>query len=191
MRRALVLFSGGADSTLALAWALHRGYAVTTLEFDYPGRPRGEIRAAGRIARVLKVRDRLRVRLPFHAARSKSSRDGYIPGRNLAFHAVAQAVAESRKAHVVVAGHLRHDAHRFRDAGPRYLSEIAFLARRGRLDRRLIRVILPAARLGAKHSRRLRNRLKAPLALSWSCWRDGPAPCGRCEKCRERLIAGL
>lgn len=191
MSRALVLFSGGADSTLALAWALNRGYVVSTLEFDYPGRPKAEVRAAARITRHMGVRDRVRIRLPLRLARARSTNDGYFPNRNLVFHSIAQAVAESRRADVVVAGHLNSDALRFPDAHPRFLRRIVALARSGRPNRRLIRALLPLARMDSQEKLRLGKRIDAPLATTWSCWRDHSSPCGRCEKCRERWVSGL
>ncbi|MBI2078746.1 MAG: 7-cyano-7-deazaguanine synthase [Euryarchaeota archaeon] len=51
--KAIVLFSGGVDSTLALAWAIRSGYQPTVLEFDYEGRPEAEKRAAHTILRRL------------------------------------------------------------------------------------------------------------------------------------------
>ncbi|HEU4364821.1 MAG TPA: 7-cyano-7-deazaguanine synthase, partial [Candidatus Krumholzibacteria bacterium] len=95
LTRALVLLSGGIDSTVALWWARDR-YRVTALSFDGARRPKGEIRACTAVARRARV-PHVRVDLPFLEARS----DGYVPGRNLVYHAAAISIAERRGARAV------------------------------------------------------------------------------------------
>ena len=126
-RRALVLFSGGQDSTVCLAWALARFAAVETVGFDYGQRHRVELRC--RVA----VRDALSARFPQWAARlgedhvldlgllrnlsnsaltteraielqANGLHNTFVPARNLLFLTVAAALAYRRGASVLVGG---------------------------------------------------------------------------------------
>lgn len=126
-RKALVLFSGGQDSTACLAWALDRYAAVETLGFDYGQRHRIELDCR------LRVRDELLRAFPRWAARLGDDHlldlrtlgqisdtaltdaraielqaDGlpntFVPGRNLLFLGFAAALAYRRGASVLVGG---------------------------------------------------------------------------------------
>lgn len=177
-----MLFSGGIDSTLALAWAQERGGAVHTLEIEWPGRPRGEARAARRILDRFRVRSRHVVRLP-HDLRPRGAHDGYLASRNLVYHAVAQSLAEVLGAREVVAGHVDEDGRDFPDARPAFFRALAHLAAAGRPGGRRVPIRNP---LSPSVARRLIGGLPVPLEWTWSCWRDRARPCGRCEKCTRR-----
>lgn len=170
---ALVLLSGGIDSAVALWWARRR-YDVTALSFDGARRPRGEVRACMAVARRAGV-PHLRVKLPFLRARE----DGYTPGRNLAFHAAALSIAEQRGARAVVAGHNRSDAGHYEDARDSFFRRLRTLSNG-------IRIVRPFAALTDGQVARLGARLGVPLEITWSCYRDGARPCGRCAACRDR-----
>ena len=124
---ALVLFSGGQDSTVCLAWALERFARVETVGFDYGQRHRAELDARLRVReRMMALRpawaerlgeDHL-VRLDALAAMSETAltRDvaieigasglptTFVPGRNLIFLAFAGALAYRRGLKHLVAG---------------------------------------------------------------------------------------
>ena len=124
---ALVLLSGGQDSTVCLAWALERFERVETIGFDYAQRHRVEIDARVRVReRIIALRsdwaqrlgeDHL-VRLDALAALSDTAltcetaieiaENGlpttFVPGRNLVFFAFAGALAYRRGAKHIVAG---------------------------------------------------------------------------------------
>jgi 7-cyano-7-deazaguanine synthase len=52
-----------------------------------------------------------------------------------------------------------------------------------------VRIELPFAALTDRQVARLGRRLGVPLDLTWSCYRDGAEPCGRCPACRDRRDA--
>jgi 7-cyano-7-deazaguanine synthase len=126
-RKALVLFSGGQDSTACLAWALERYAAVETLGFDYGQRHRIELECRTR------VRDEIRAAFPDWGARlgedhlldlqllgqisdtaltseraiemqANGLPNTFVPGRNLLFLGFAAALAYRRGASVLVGG---------------------------------------------------------------------------------------
>lgn len=174
MRRALVLVSGGIDSAVALWWARDR-YRVTALSFEGPSRPRGERRACAEVVRRAGV-PHLTVPAPYLRPRPS----GYVPARNLVFHGIALSIAEDRGMEVIVAGHNRSDARIFRDARPEFFRRLERLAGR-------VRIELPLARLTDAQVVALGLRWGIPLGITWSCYRDGARPCGRCSACRDRL----
>jgi 7-cyano-7-deazaguanine synthase len=125
--RALILFSGGQDSTACLAWALERSAHVETIGFDYGQRHRVELEA-----RINVIAD-LREKFPHWSARlgddhvidlavlgaisdTALTRDGeitysknglpntFVPGRNLMFFTLAAAVAYRRGLSILVGG---------------------------------------------------------------------------------------
>lgn len=124
---ALVLFSGGQDSTVCLAWALERFTAVETIGFDYGQRHRAELDVRPGIRERMKtlrpdwaarLGDDHMVKLDALAAISETAltrhvaievaQNGlpttFVPGRNLAFFAFAGALAYRRGAKHLVAG---------------------------------------------------------------------------------------
>ena len=174
MKRAVILLSGGLDSAVLLEEARAR-WRLTALSFDLEGRPRGEAKACAALARRAKVPLR-RVAVPFLRPRPS----GYVPARNLVYHAIGLSVAEELGAEAVLAGHNRSDAGHFADARP------SFFRRLERLNGGP-RILLPFARLTDEGVLERGRRLGAPLHLTWSCYRDGARPCRRCAACRGRL----
>jgi 7-cyano-7-deazaguanine synthase len=181
-KHSVLLFSGGVDSTLALHWALSERRVVHVLEIDFPDRPSGEMKAATRILRTLRPAAAYRLEVPFLHA-SKDGPAGYLPTRNLLYHAIAQSLAESLGAGSVVAGHLQEDAEGFPDADPRFFSQVERLAARGRPDGKRVTIENP---LAAQSVESLAETLPVPLEWTWSCWAGGSKQCGRCEKCVRR-----
>jgi len=126
-RTALVLFSGGQDSTTCLAWALERYERVETIGFDYRQRHRPELDARKRILQLLPAafpawagkldedhlldlgllgeisETALTREMEFQVKESKLP-NTFVPGRNLVFLTVAAAVAYRRGTEVLVGG---------------------------------------------------------------------------------------
>ncbi len=202
MKKSLVLFSGGIDSTIALYWAIQQKREVHALSFHYPDRPEGERLAAERIRSLLGVfyQD---VSLPFlHPLKGVISSDvketspklGYVPMRNLVFYAVAGYYGEILNVEEIIGGHTKEDARVFSDARTGFfrLVEQAYarsLKKSFSASGKTISIVLPFARLSEQEEMRLATRLGVPFSLTWSCWRDGPAPCGSCFACIQRKQA--
>ena len=201
MSSALCMFSGGKDSTVALAWTLNQFDRTTALSFNYAARPGGESRAAARILQHYSVQ-LIEVDLPFVTTvaemkaeeRPAQTAGAYAPMRNLVFHSVALCVAEARAYDAVVAGHVKSDSKAYVDASQAYLTDLYRLAHRGRYAFReegpsVVRLEIPLIKLEDREVIALGKRLRAPLHLSWSCLGNQAEPCGMCISCKDRRNA--
>ncbi len=191
----VLLFSGGADSTLLAHSLIRRGKRLTALSVAYPGRPAAEIETAARIAGRIGFAERLTIALdlPWRALRGEpgAMNEGWFPHRNLMFLAMALHVAEVRGASFVAAGYARRDGMVFSDATPEFMAMFGTVAARSSGNRatgREIDVLVPFLEKDEfmhAESRRFPD-LPALIASTWSCWRDAGQPCGVCAACRER-----
>lgn len=191
--RALVLLSGGLDSAVALWWALREGHDVVPLSFRYRGRPARESRAARSLAERAGLRI-LEVDLPFleEPAAEGCWRDaprGYVPARNAIFYASAAYHAEILNCGLIVGGHNRDDAARFPDASADFFARFERLLGEGLWHpggRAPPRLAMPLSALSKLQVVALGRELGVPMAIAWSCYEDGEAPCGACPSCIER-----
>ena len=157
MKKALVLLSGGLDSTTCLAVAADQGYDVSTISFDYGQRHRVELEAAKRIATQYNVSRQLVVPLPFfreiggsaltdavevpkgRSTDEMMSPDGgdtnasipvtYVPARNLVFLSIAAATAEVIGANDLFIGVNALDYSGYPDCRPDFIEQFQQTAR--------------------------------------------------------------
>ena len=113
----------------------------------------------------------------------------YVPGRNTVFLALAVSLADSIGAQAVVLGNNALDYSGYPDCRPEFVSAFERAARLGTrsgASGRRIRVFSPLARLDKKAIVRLALNVRAPLSLTWSCYRGARFPCGYCDSCKLR-----
>jgi 7-cyano-7-deazaguanine synthase len=196
--RAIVMLSGGLDSTVALYWAMNRGYEIQTLTFNYFLRSKKEGQAARKIASINKVKHR-EINLDFLKEIEdsisvnpllKRAEKAYIPSRNVIFYGIATSFAELSDAKYIVAGHNRDDIRIFPDSSISFFDHFNSTTKLGLFSGdRTGRVILPLAKLSKKEVIKLGEKLSVPFKLTWSCYRSSNRPCGKCHSCRLRAIA--
>jgi 7-cyano-7-deazaguanine synthase len=202
----IVVLSGGLDSTVCMSLAAEEG-ALLALTFDYGQRHRIELQRAEAVAghyhaEHLVVRlDASRwggsaltdtgIEVPDHDGQSAS--DGipvtYVPGRNLIFLAVAMGVAEARGADAVFFGVNALDYSGYPDCRPEFVASFqrtAALALKRGIEGHPVEIRTPLIDLTKAEIVKLGLAHCAPLSLSWSCYRPGPEPCGRCDACALR-----
>lgn len=208
-QKAVVLFSGGLDSTTALCWALAKGYDCLAVSFDYGQRHSRENAAARAIARRLGVKlYEIKLAFPWFQTCSlvntglklpdvKLSKIGenggipstYVPGRNLVFSSVGFSLADAVGAGAIVLGPNVVDYSGYPDCRPafyRALEKAAAFGTRSGAGGKKIKLLTPLIKLGKAGIVRLAVKLKAPLELTWSCYKGGKKPCGHCDSCKLR-----
>lgn len=211
--KAVVLLSGGLDSTTCLAIARARGFRPLALTFRYGQRHEVEVEAARRVARAFGVRRHVVAALDaalfggsaltdpdiaIPKGRSAEQMGGpipatYVPARNTVFLAMALAMAEAEGARDIFIGVNALDYSGYPDCRPEYIAafqRMADLATRSAVqDRRAVTVHAPLIAMSKAAIVAEGNRLGVDWSLTSTCYdpaADGTA-CGRCDACRLRL----
>jgi 7-cyano-7-deazaguanine synthase len=212
-KAAVILLSGGLDSTTALAWARARGFACTTLAVDYGQRHRVELAAARRVAAALGVRDHREVSVDLRAIGGSALTDDtpvpkgrddsstaveataipvtYVPARNSVFLSLALGLAETLGACDLVAGMNVLDYSGYPDCRPEFVrafESLAALATRAGVEGVRFTVHTPLMQLDKAGIIRLGASLGVNYALTHSCYDPSAAglACGACDSCRLR-----
>lgn len=195
--RAVVLVSGGLDSTVALWWALEEGLQVRALTFDYFKRPPPEQEATRRIVDEAGV-EIVEIDLPWlreledpvHPLLDNpdlaDAPEGYVPARNPILYAIAGHVAEIVGAERIVGGHNGVDPERFPDASSAFFGRFSGVLSESLASEGRIEILQPLLGRDKREVIELGHRLGAPLELCWSCYEEGPEPCGQCPSCSTR-----
>lgn len=211
MKSCVVLFSGGLDSTTALAWARSRYDDVQALTFDYGQRHRVEIAMARKTARragvpltILKVDLRpvggsaltdARIPLPRPPRRPPAPAGPpatYVPFRNGIFLALAAAWAEARGIRDLVCGFHVEDSPDYPDTTREFVKAMERAVRAGTraaFGGPRPRIVAPLLGLSKADIIRLGLGLGADYSYSVSCYAGAERPCGACSSCRFRARA--
>jgi 7-cyano-7-deazaguanine synthase len=200
--RALVVLSGGQDSTTCLYWAINRfgKDSVDSLTFDYGQRHHIELEAARDVAAqagvsnvVLPINtfDALggsaltdaTVAVPQSVAEGDSMPVTFVPGRNLIFLTFAAAYAWQRSMRHLVAGVAQTDYSGYPDCRRDTIDALERALVLG-LERN-IRIHTPLMNLSKKETVLLAQELGAieAMALTHSCYNGRRPPCGQCAAC--------
>jgi 7-cyano-7-deazaguanine synthase len=203
--RAVVLLSGGLDSTVCLKKTVDERGASLALTFDYGQKAaRKEISSARRICKKLQVKHQA-VNLPWLGglgqnslvtansripepapdaapeALQKAADSVWVPNRNGVFVNIAAAYAEALGLDTVVVGFNRDEAEYFPDNSVQYMAAanaaLRFSTKSG------IELVSYTAYLSKKEVARLGRAIGAPLDLIWYCYQGGRQPCRRCQSC--------
>jgi 7-cyano-7-deazaguanine synthase len=209
-KRAVVLLSGGLDSSTCLAAAIHQGYEAHALSVDYGQRNRGELARARRIARALGAAGHRVVRVDLSAfggsaltdpalavPRGRSRREiargipiTYVPARNTVLLALALAHAETVGAADLFIGVNAVDYSGYPDCRPAFVRAFERLARvatKAGVEGRPFRVRTPLLRRSKAGIVRLGTRLGVPFRLTLSCYApERGRACGGCDACALR-----
>ena len=196
---AVVLLSGGIDSAVCLSLARRRHDEVVTTAFDYGQRNRLEVEAARTIAAHFDVELRIvALELPWSGSTltgdsAASGATSYVPGRNLVFLSLAVAQAEALGLEQVYFGAGATDRS-YPDSRAEFVGSLQAtvdLALQAGLDGRPVTIRTPLMPLTKPEVIRAGVAYGTPLHLTWSCYGQGPEPCGTCGACRHRAEAFL
>ncbi|MBM3994468.1 MAG: 7-cyano-7-deazaguanine synthase QueC [Planctomycetes bacterium] len=209
--KAVVLLSGGLDSTTTLAIAKYAGFACYALTLQYGQRHAIEIDAARRIAQAMAVVEHtivpidlrqfggsaLTSDLPVPKDRpldemSHGIPSTYVPARNTIFLSFALAWAEVLGASDICLGVNALDYSGYPDCRPEYIAvfeTLANLATKAGVEGRTFKIHTPLIALSKAEIIRRGIELGVDFGLTTSCYDPTPAglACGRCDACLLRL----
>jgi len=210
--KAVVLLSGGVDSTTTLAVAQRQGFAVYALTFRYGQRHEIEIEAARRVARSCRVVEHAIIEFDLRRFGGSALTDDiavpkdrtpdemaqqipstYVPARNTIFLSFALAWAEVLGACDVFIGVNALDYSGYPDCRPEYVEafqRMANLATKAGVEgRQHLTIHTPLIALSKRDIVRTGLALGVDYALTVSCYDPSPEgeACGRCDACLLRL----
>ena len=210
--KAVVLLSGGIDSTTTLAIAKNMGFAIYALSFRYGQRHKIELEAAVRIARYFNTDEHLILDIDLHriggsaltgniaVPKSRSIKQmgkdipvTYVPARNTIFLSYALAWAETIKAFDIFIGVNALDYSGYPDCRPEYIEayeKMANLATKAGVEgKQRIKINTPLIRMTKAQIIRKGIELGVDYSQTHSCYDpsvEGVA-CGECDSCILRL----
>ena len=209
-KKAVVLCSGGIDSTTALAIAHSEQFELYCISFFYGQRHAVEMQAAERVATAFKVREHLRLDIaldrigasalttgtpvPRHAGAAGISGEipvTYVPARNTIFLSYALAFAEARDCSAIFIGVTAVDYSGYPDCRPEYIEafqRMADLATRAGIEGRCIKIKTPLISLTKAEIITTGIKLGVDYSMTHSCYDPDPdgAACGACDSCLLR-----
>ncbi|MFT3917803.1 MAG: 7-cyano-7-deazaguanine synthase QueC [Anaeromyxobacteraceae bacterium] len=208
--RAVVLLSGGLDSTTCLAVARRDGFEAHALSVDYGQRHKHELARARRLAKALGAASHRVVKVDLSAFGGSALTDPtiavpkrrsakamsadipvtYVPARNTVMLALALAHAETIGAADVYVGVNAIDYSGYPDCRPEFLrafEKLAKVATKAGVEGRPLRVHAPLLRLSKAGIVKLGTSLGVPYRLTLSCYDPvGGKACGACDACLLR-----
>ena len=210
--KAVILLSGGLDSSTVLYQAKADGYECYAISFDYQQRHRRELQSADAIARCANVKEHQVVSfdlrqwggsaltddsmdLPEHRCVDQMSQDipiTYVPARNTIFLSFGLSYAEAIDAQALYIGVNALDYSGYPDCRPDYIQAMQHVFELGTKQGRegqTIKIVTPLIDLKKTAIIELGNQLGVPWEKTWSCYAGGDVACGVCDSCQLRLAA--
>lgn len=206
MKKAVILFSGGLDSTTCLAYAKAQGFECYALSFNYGQRHSAELQAAIRIAQHFEAKHKIfnldikqfggsaltdhTFSIPNYMA-SDEIPITYVPARNTMFLSVALAWAEVLKAQDIFIGVSSVDYSGYPDCRPEYIEAfqaMANLATKCGVEGAGVKIHTPLIQLSKAQTIKFGQSLGIDYRMTVSCYQANEvgAACGKCDSCSLR-----
>ncbi|MEL7297758.1 MAG: 7-cyano-7-deazaguanine synthase QueC [Pseudomonadota bacterium] len=205
-KKAIVLLSGGLDSSTILAMARAEGYTCYTLSFDYGQRHDAELNASAVIAQQMGSVDHRVMRLDFAGIGGSALTDAaiavpetpvsgipvtYVPARNTVFLSMALGWAEVAGADAIFIGVNAVDYSGYPDCRPEFIAayqQLIAVATKVGVEGQRIRLETPLISLSKAEIIQTGLSLGVDYSLTVSCYQadDSGRACGRCDACRLR-----
>ena len=211
MKKAISIFSGGLDCTVATS-VFNDDHEIYAITFNYGQKAfEQELKASKRICKKMKWHHEV-INLPWLNNISKSSlnndnmiievkkddlddldksiesaRNVWVPGRNTVFTSIGLAYAESICADIIIVGWNNEEGLTFPDNSKEFLDKFNELVEVGSPDS--IKIKAPVVNLNKEELVKLGIEINAPIELSYSCYKGEDKPCGVCESCMRRKRA--
>lgn len=205
--KAIVLLSGGLDSTTCLYKAMTENKEVIALSFDYSQRHKIELYCAKKIAKRNKIHHIIQkinpglligsalidkaIAVPKHGFPKKGIPVTYVPGRNLLFLSFAASIGEGLGFNRIYIGVNALDYSGYPDCRPEFIQSfqktLNLGTKQGIENKNPIKIETPLIKMSKKEIILLGKKLEVPFAMTTSCYDPiGKKPCGKCESCLLR-----
>lgn len=215
MSKAVVLFSGGLDST-TLLYRMRKDHEVIALSFDYGQRHDKELAAAAGIAKLASIEHHIialgvynlddiaplasllpgsaltdsSVPVPDGHYADETMKQTIVPNRNAIMLSIAYGVAVARGAELVAFAAHAGDHAIYPDCRPAFVGLLNAALREGNAWANPIPWIKgPFLNWDKKEIAREAAQLQIPISYTWSCYKGGDIHCGTCGTCVERKEA--
>lgn len=210
MSKAIVLLSGGLDSSVALHVAKRDGHEVYALSFDYGQKHSRELQCAKAVAQSAGVvrHHVVSLNLDLWGGSSLTDKaadiedgnvertdipDTYVPARNMVFLSVAASLAEAVGAQHIYIGVSEVDYSGYVDCRKAFIDSMEETINLGTVmgaeEGRRIKIHAPFMFMTKAQEIKLGEELGVDFSLTWSCYRGGEKPCGTCDSCLLRARA--
>jgi len=214
-KKAVIILSGGLDSTTCMGIAAERGFELYPLTFDYGQKHRMEIENARKVARFYGAQDRHKIislgflrefggsaltddaiEVPHESDLDHSMSHSleipvtYVPGRNLLFLSIATSYAEVTGAEAIYIGVNALDYSGYPDCRPEFIdkfAEVIAIATKVGVEGKHTQIAVPLIHWSKADIIREGTRLEVPYQLTTSCYNGCAEACGECDSCRLRL----
>ncbi len=204
MKKAVILFSGGLDSTTCLSLAKAQGFSCHALSFVYEQRHSHELVAARSIAQRMGIAEHRLVALDIGQFGGSALTDmqievpdcngtgeipvTYVPARNTVFLSIALSFAEAIGAYDIFIGVNAVDYSGYPDCRPAFISafqSLANLATKAGVNGERFTIQTPLLHLTKAEIIQTGVRLGIDYGLTVSCYQldNQGAACGRCDSC--------
>jgi 7-cyano-7-deazaguanine synthase len=210
VKKAVVLFSGGLDSTTALYLAKAQGYEVYALTFDYGQRHNKEIECSKNIAISLGVARHIIVKtnmdawggsaltdktiqIPEGMEESKEIPVTYVPARNMVFLSYAASFAEAIGSQDIFIGVSEIDYSGYVDCRKEFIDAMENAINLGTVcaveHNRKIKIHTPFIKMTKSDEIKIGIELGVDYSSTWTCYSGGTLSCGVCDSCLLRIKA--
>jgi len=189
---AVMLLSGGLDSTVLAYWLKNRGYSAIALTFDYGQKARKELRCAEWVAKQLGFEHEV-IKLPKTVFQSSSllvngQGSTVVPNRNMILLSIAVGYALSRHIYRVYIATHRNDWETYPDCRPEFYQALNLALMIGN-DLQEPVIHTPFLYKSKADIVAIGHKLGVPFEKTWTCYEGQRKPCGKCSACVERKMA--
>jgi 7-cyano-7-deazaguanine synthase len=206
-KKAVIVLSGGLDSTTCMGMANEKGYELYPITFHYGQKHNREVEQAKKVANYYNAPDHRIVNISFlnqigGSALTDDSIDvptdmdedeipvTYVPARNMIFLSLASAYAEVIGAEAIYIGVSAVDYSGYPDCRPEFIesmNETVNLATKAGATGSEMKIETPLINLTKADTVGEGLRLNVPYELTTSCYNGEEEACGECDSCRLRL----
>lgn len=203
---AIILASGGMDSTVCAGIAASLGYELAGLHINYGQRTQSrELRAFTEVCEFYDIKHRLVVDISHLRQIGGSSLTdsainvstanlestdiptSYVPFRNANILAIATSWAEVLGAQAIFIGAVQDDSSGYPDCRVEFFQAFEKAIQTGTKPETVIRIITPVIDMTKKEIALRGTELGVPFHLTWSCYQEEDRACGECDSCALRL----